>query len=69
MIPWEEVYDTTTLLEVRARALERRDEDLEEVRLYLRRIREKSKEHFNKKRRLRAKVLEPGMLVLCYNAK
>ena len=46
-MPWEEVHNTVTLLEVRVRALERRDKDLEEARLYLRRIREKSKEYFD----------------------
>jgi hypothetical protein len=35
VLSWEEIRDTADLLAVRARQLERREEDLEEIRLYL----------------------------------
>jgi hypothetical protein len=61
------VYNTSELITIRARALERRDKDLEEARLYLRRIREKGKEYFDIRNRIRTKIFEPNILVLVYD--
>ena len=52
---------------MRARALERREEDLEEVRLHLRRMRERGKKQFNKKHNIRQDVLKKSIIVLVHN--
>jgi hypothetical protein len=54
---------------VRARQLERREEDLEEARLYLQRVRESNKEYFDENHRLRAEDFNINDLVLLYNTK
>jgi hypothetical protein len=69
VLPWEEVRDTADLLAVRARQLERREEDLEEARLYLQRVRELNKEYFDENHRLRAEDFSVGDLILLYNTK
>jgi hypothetical protein len=54
---------------VRARQLERRKEDLKEVRLYLQRVRELNKKYFDENYRLRAENFSISDLVLLYNTK
>ena len=49
---------------MRARVLERREEDIEEVALHLRRIREENKDIFDNSRNVREGRLEKGTLVL-----
>lgn len=50
---WEKVITTVDLIAVRARMLERRDEDITEVATYLRRIREANKDDFDARYRTR----------------
>ena len=69
VLPWEEVQSTADLLAVRARQLERRDEDLEEARLHLQRVRESNKDYFDENHRLRADDFNIGDLVLLHNTK
>ena len=52
---------------MRARAVERRKEDLEEAKAHLRRIRERGKEYFDRRHNIRGKPLKPSILVLVYN--
>jgi len=64
---WKEVRNTADLIAMRARALERRDEDLEEARLRLRRSREENKVRFDLEKNVRDVPLPVGMLVLLRN--
>ena len=52
---------------MRARAVERREEDLEEAKAHLRRMRERGKEYFDRRHNIRDEPLEPGMLVLVHD--
>jgi hypothetical protein len=61
------VRDNTDLVTIRARALERREEDIKEARLFLRRIQERNKEYFNNIRSVRREPIEKNYLVLVYN--
>ena len=54
---------------MRARQLQRRDKDLQEAALYLRRSREQDKDNFDSRKRLRVKNLNVGDLVLLHNTK
>ena len=47
--------------------MKRRKEDLEEVKAYLRRIRERGKEYFNKRHNIRNEPLKLSILILVYN--
>ena len=67
ILPWERVHTTADLLALRARQLERRDEDLEEAILRLQRVRTEGKEYFDQKHRLREKDLGKGDLVLLHD--
>lgn len=69
VLPWEEVRDTADLLAVHARQLERREEDLEQARLHLQRVRESNKDYFDGNHRLRAEDFNVGDLVLLHNTK
>ena len=51
---------------IRARILQRREEDLKEAKLYLRYIRELNKERYNLINRTRDKRVEVSILVLLY---
>lgn len=66
---WDEVRTTGDLVATRARILERREEDMEEVGLHLRRMREQSKEVFDATRNVRTGRLIAGTLVLLHNHK
>ena len=54
---------------MRVRQLQRRDEDLQEAALYLRRLREQGKDNFNSQKHLRVKELNVGDLVLLHDTK
>lgn len=66
---WEKVTTTADLIAVRARMLERRDEDIAEVAAYLRRMREANKDDFDARHRTRKDRLEKGQMVLLRNKK
>lgn len=67
VLQWDRVVDTADLVAMRARALERRNEDLEEAAAHLRRMRELGKKYFDERHRLRTRPLEVGMLVLSHD--
>jgi hypothetical protein len=52
---------------MRARVLERREEDLEEARYHLRRMREANKERYDLNNRVRDRRVKPGTLVLLHH--
>ena len=64
---WDNIYTTEQLLAIRTRALKRREKDLEEVRLYLRRMRENRKEQFDRRNRIRKDILKYSILILVYS--
>ena len=68
VLPWDQVHDTAELVAMRARAMERREEDLEEAKAHLRRMRERGKEYFDKRHNIRNEPLELGMLVLVHDS-
>ena len=68
-LPWDTVRTTEDLLALRARQLQRRDEDLEEARLHLRRHREANKELFDNTHRIQEGGFEEGDLVLLHDTK
>jgi hypothetical protein len=67
VLAWETVKTREDLLAMRARALERREEDLEEAKLRLRRMREVGKECFDERKVLREEKIEIGHLVLVHD--
>ena len=54
---------------MRARQIQRRDEDLEEATYHLQRMRMEGKEDFDDSHRIRTKELEKGDLVLLHDTK
>lgn len=66
-LAWEEVKTTAELLALRTLQLQRRDEDYEEVRLRLRRVREEGKERFDATHVLHAEPFKAGDIVLLHN--
>jgi hypothetical protein len=64
---WDEVRTTEDLLAMRARALERRDKDLEEAAAHLNRMRRLGKEAFDRRHNLLQKPFEIGDLVLSHD--
>ena len=69
VLPWDEVHDTKDLLALRARQIQRRDEDLEEAVAHLERRRMAGKEDFDDRHRIRAeKDIVEGDLVLLYDS-
>ena len=69
VLPWGNVRTTGELLALRARQLERRDEDLEEAALHLRRMREADKDVWDDNRRVHASPILEGDLVLLHDTK
>src|SRR6266516_4106482 len=69
VLEWDEVKTTADLLALRARAFQRRDEDLIRGAQCLRYQREKTKRYFDKKNenRMRRESLEVGDLVLVFD--
>jgi len=66
---WDEVHDRSTLLELRARQLMMRDEDIEEARLKKDRRRYEGKENFDLRHQIRPAPIKEGDLVLAYDIK
>ena len=66
---WSSVRTTADLLAIRARQLQRRDEDLDELRLHLRRQREHNKDYFDDTKHIREGPIKVGDLVLLFNSK
>ena len=69
ILPWNEVRDTSDLIAMRARQIQRRDEDLEEAALFLQRMREQGKEIFDETKSIREHPIVPGMMVLLHDTK
>ena len=69
ILDWDRVQSTSDLLALRARQLQRRDEDLEETALFLRRMRESRKELFDDDNRIRACPFACGDMVLLHDTK
>jgi hypothetical protein len=68
-LPWEAVHTTADLLAMRARQIERRDADMAEAALRLRRLRERNKDLFDERHNLRQSDLDLGKLVLLHDTK
>jgi hypothetical protein len=66
---WDEVHDRSTLLQLRTRQLEMRDEDIEESRLRKNRRRAEGKAYFDAIHQIRRKPIQAGDLVLVYDVK
>lgn len=60
ILPWGSVTNTAELLAMRARQLQRRDEDLMEARDHLQRMRERGKEEFEERKNIRLSNIEVG---------
>ena len=69
ILPWNEVHSTCELLAMRARQLQRRDEDLEEAVLHLQRMRLEEKERHDEKNRIQDTELIAGDVVLLHNTR
>lgn len=69
ILPWNEVHTTEELLAMRARQIQRRDEDLEEAILHLQRRRMDGKEDFDDTHQIRVAELEKGDLILLHDTK
>jgi hypothetical protein len=63
-LPWSEVTDTPSLIAMRAKQFERRDERFREAIDRTVRLRHENKEYFDNSRTIRTTKLEPGDLVL-----
>ena len=66
---WDEVHDRSKLLELRARQIEMRDEDLEESRLKKNRRRTEGQEYFDATHQIRKSPIKEKDLVLAYDIK
>ena len=62
IMPWTKVHSTGELLAMRARQIQRRDEDMTETALYLQRMRMAGKELFDNERQLKKDGLKAGDL-------
>ena len=69
ILPWNEVHITDELLAMRARQIQRRDEDIEETALFLQRQRIEGKETFDTLNNLRSIELTEGQLILLHDPK
>ena len=68
VLPWEDGLSREELLALRIRQLERRPEDIEVAIKRLKKAREKNKERFDRKHRLRPKSIQNGDWVLVYDS-
>ena len=59
-------YELLEVITLRARVLKYREEDLKEVKLYLRRVREKNAKYYNTRPNIQYTLLQVGDLVLLY---
>ena len=69
ILPWDKVHSTADLLAIRARQLQRRDDDFEEATLHLQRMRLEGKERHDEKYGIRHKELASGDTVLLHNTR
>ena len=69
VLDWERAQSTAELLALRARQLQRRDEDLEETALFMGRMRESQKELFDDGHRIRLAPFAIDDLVLLHDTK
>ena len=69
ILPWSEVHSTADLLAMRARQLQRRDEDLEEATLHLQRMRLEGKERHDLKHGIREEELSIGSIILLHDTR
>src|SRR5436190_6752153 len=68
-LAWNTVRDRADLLAMRARQIERRDEDIEEAVAHLQRMREQGKEQYDRMRAVIKELPKKGDLVLLHNSK
>jgi hypothetical protein len=68
VLEWEKVWNRAELLALRARQLQGRDEDFEEVRLRKQRKRMESKEYFDQTQQIRQAEIKKKDLVLQHNS-
>ncbi len=64
---WNDVSDTAGLLALRARQIQQRDEDFEEVVFHFQRVREEGKDNFDENYIIRQVIIVVGDLVLFYD--
>jgi hypothetical protein len=67
ILPWQEVHTTEDLLAMRARQLQRRDEDMDEARDLLERMRKQGKEYFDSEHSVADKEINKDDLVLLHD--
>ncbi|KAF3918141.1 hypothetical protein AA313_de0203932 [Arthrobotrys entomopaga] len=67
VLPWPDVYTTADLLAMRARHLERRDEDLEEATFRLERHRENAAESWDERHTVTDRTFQIGEMVLLHD--
>ncbi|KAL3686530.1 hypothetical protein R1sor_009104 [Riccia sorocarpa] len=67
-LPWEDGLDRESLLALRIRQLERREDDIQEAQKKLEAARLGNKERFDKTHRLRPQPIQPGDWVLVYDS-
>ena len=68
ILDWRGVRSTADLLAVRAKQILRRDEDLREAAMHLRRARMAGKEAFDATKQIRQEEIREGDLVLLHDA-
>lgn len=68
ILPWDDVHTTSDLLAMRARQLQRRDEDLEEAVLHLQRMQLEGKKRHDEKHGIREE-LAMGSIVLLHDTR
>jgi hypothetical protein len=69
ILSWEEVKSIANLIVMRARKIQRRDENLEEAALFLQKCRMKKKDNFDVIKQIRSKSLKHKMTVLLHDTK
>jgi hypothetical protein len=67
ILPWNSIQTTEDLLAMRARQLLRREDDLEEARLHLQRMREQGKDLWDAEHVMQPTVIEAGHFVLVHD--
>ena len=68
-LPWGEVHTTADLLTLRARQIQRRDEDLEEAAMHLQRVRTEAKDLFDENHRTRTEDLREADMVMLHDTR
>jgi len=68
-LPWERVRSRKELIALRTRQIERRDKDMEDAVLHVRRTREANKDYFNDRNSVRAQPLAVDQIVLLHDTR